>query len=187
MKKIILIAGHSNSDPGAVHKDRVEAKLNQEFREILAVALEFQMNDYRLNNYKIVKDCDSLSLKRVINWINGLPNEEERLIFDIHFNKFNTFANGTEVFIPKNYCKNELELGKKIAKSMADVMGIFNRGCKPETKSARKQLAIMRPKGINLLIELCFLDNDKDFKAYQDNKLMVAANIAKIILTHDYK
>ena len=185
MKKVIVIAGHNDKDPGASGNGYREADLTKEFRSLLSTAIGIYQSDFGLN-LKIVNDDDSLNLNRVINWVNGLPFGEERLIIDIHFNAFNTHANGTETIIPDNYCVNELSLGKKIAATMASAMGIFNRGCKQEKRTARKKLAIMRPKGINILLEICFIDNKKDIEAYHANKNELARRIAKDILSHKY-
>lgn len=185
MKKGIIIAGHNNGDSGASGNGYKESDLTKEFREMLYVCLNIYQIDYGLN-IKFVKDCDTLSLSRVINWIGGLPYAEERLIIDIHFNAFNTHANGTETIIPDNYCNNELTLGKKLSQTMADTMGIFNRGCKQEKHTARKRLGIMRPKGINILLEICFIDNKRDIEAYHANKSELAIRLAKDILEHTY-
>lgn len=184
MNKVIVIAGHSDSDPGAVANGYREADLTKEFREMLITVLRYYQVDYG-KQLTIKRDCDELSLARVVNWLNSLT-EKNRLILDIHFNAFNSHANGTEVFIPDNYSEDELELGRKISQCIADTLGVLNRGVKTESRSARKRLAIMRPKGINLLLEMCFIDNIKDIEKYHKHKTELAIRIGKIILEHDY-
>jgi hypothetical protein len=62
-------------------------------------------------------------------------------------------------------------------------MGIRSRGVKSEKDTARKTLAIMRPAGINLLPEICFISNRSDVSAYQANKDKVAEVIARHLIT----
>jgi N-acetylmuramoyl-L-alanine amidase len=185
LKEIILIAGHNLSDPGAKHNGLNESDLTMEFRELLKIALEFQMNDFK-RNYKIKVDDDRLSLSTVINWLHSFGGED-RLIIDIHFNAFNKAANGTEVVIPNKYCKNEIGLGKTILNTIGDVSSIYKRRVIPESKTARKSLGIMRPKGINILIELCFMDNESDMSKYQLHKNELAWEIARNILQYNYE
>jgi NACalpha-BTF3-like transcription factor len=55
-------------------------------------------------------------------------------------------------------------------------MGIKNRGVKRPSESQHKTLAILSEQGINLLIEVCFISNQKDIAAFfkHDNDLAQA-------------
>jgi N-acetylmuramoyl-L-alanine amidase len=77
----------------------------------------------------------------------------------IHFNSFNTQANGTEIFaIGEN--------GRKIAKPVLDEivkLGFFNRGIK-----SGSHLFVLRNTDMPaILIEGCFLDSEKDMKLFE--------------------
>jgi N-acetylmuramoyl-L-alanine amidase len=188
MKEIILIAGHGGSDkgaPGIVYKGHKlwEADLNILVRDTIFKFINFYAIDYPNLKVKTIKDDDSLTLQGVINWLNfGLTPKENRIIFDIHFNAFNGTATGTEVIIPLNPCKEERELASIIQITSVNVMKIRNRGVKTEDKTARKRLAIMRPKGINLLWEVCFIDNKNDVEAFFNNLGELCMRQAKNLL-----
>ncbi|MEA5597615.1 N-acetylmuramoyl-L-alanine amidase [Rivularia sp. UHCC 0363] len=94
-------------------------------------------------------------------------NESKVDIFvSIHFNAFNGFANGTEIFAVS-------DTAKKIAKSILNEivqMGFFNRGIKNGS-----HLFVLR--NINMpaiLLECCFLDSAKDMKLF-DSEAMANA------------
>jgi N-acetylmuramoyl-L-alanine amidase len=188
MKEIILIAGHGGIDkgaPGITYKGKklYEADLTKLVRDNIYRCIKMYLPDYPKLKVRVLKDDDSLSLQGVINWLNlGLVPTEDRLIFDIHFNAFNGKATGTETFIPQNPCMDEKQLSAIIQQTSVDALKIFNRRVKTEDKSARKRLAIMRPKGINILWEVCFIDNEKDIEAFFNNFSELCMKIAKNIL-----
>jgi N-acetylmuramoyl-L-alanine amidase len=81
----------------------------------------------------------------------------------IHFNCFNTQANGTEIFTIG-------EKGTKIAKPVLDEilkLGFFNRGIK-----SGSHLFVLRNTDMpSILIEGCFLDSQKDMKLFEPEKM----------------
>lgn len=188
MKKLILIAGHGGSDkgaPGVVYKGHKlwEADLNILVRNTIFDFVNYYAADYPNLKIQTLKDDDSLTLQGVINWLNvGLTPTEDRIIFDIHFNAFNGTATGTETIIPLNPSQKERELATLIQTTSTNVMKIRNRGVKTEDKTARKRLAIMRPKGINVLWEICFIDNKTDVEAFFDNLSELCIRQAKNLL-----
>jgi N-acetylmuramoyl-L-alanine amidase len=190
MIEIILIAGHGGKDrgaPGVVYKGHKlwEADLNILVRNAIFDYINFYKSDYPNLKIKTLKDDDSLTLQGVINWLNvGLTPKENRIIFDIHFNAFNGRATGTEVIIPKNPSVKEQQLAAFIQQTSVNVLKIANRGVKTEDKTARKSLAIMRPKGINLLWEVCFIDNKSDVDSFFENISELCMRQAKNILEH---
>lgn len=172
---IFLLAGHTasknspNYDPGAIANGVSEADLAKELRD-----LTFP----KLNPSKVRVDDDRDSLKQVIQKIQSTDKD---IICDIHFNAATPQATGVEVIVPFRATQIELDLASKIANSFANIMSIKNRGVKDETKTARGRLGIMQPKGINVLIEVCFITNTKDLKAYQDNKVKLAESLTQIL------
>jgi N-acetylmuramoyl-L-alanine amidase len=188
MKEIILIAGHGGGDkgaPGVSYKGHklFEADLNILVRNTIFDFINFYKNDYPNVKIKTIKDDDSLTLQGVINWLNvGLKSTEDRIIFDIHFNAFNGTATGTEVIIPQAPTNKERELATLIQSTSVSVMKLRNRGVRTEDQTARKRLAIMRPKGINVLWEVCFIDNKSDIEAFFNNLSELCMRQARNIL-----
>lgn len=172
---IYLLAGHTasknspNYDPGAVSNGVSEADLAKELRD-----LTFP----KLNPSNVRVDDDRDSLKTVIQKIHSTDKD---IICDIHFNAATPQATGVEVIIPFRATQTEVDLAYKIATSFAAIMDIKNRGVKDETKTARGRLGIMQPKGINVLIEVCFISNTTDLKKYQDNKVKLAESLSQIL------
>jgi N-acetylmuramoyl-L-alanine amidase len=194
MKEIILIAGHGGVDKGAtgvVYKGKQlhEADLTKLVRDNLYNCIKMYMSDYPKLKVKVLKDDDSLTLQGVINWLNvGLVPTEDRLIFDIHFNAFNKKATGTEVIIPISPSTKETQLAARIQKTSVEVLKLADRKVKTEDKTARKRLAIMRPKGENILWEVCFIDNESDvdsfFRNLSDLCIKQARNILDFCIIH---
>jgi N-acetylmuramoyl-L-alanine amidase len=188
MHKAIIIAGHGGNDPGArgiYYKDTQlwEADLTRLTRDGIAHALGVMMHDDPALKYRYIKDCDNLSLQGVINWLNNVVEKKEnRIILDIHFNVFNKKATGTETFYPENALDIEKKLAGKISKTSSRIMGIANRGAKPESRSQHKRLAIMRPVGINVLWEVCFMDNQSDVERFFNSFSALCLNVAKDII-----
>jgi N-acetylmuramoyl-L-alanine amidase len=175
---IYLISGHSpdrskgNYDPGAVANGYTEAELTRELRDLISAELT-----PRKVRHSIDHDADSLS--QVLAKINS---NESDVILDLHFNAASPQATGVEVIVPERHTELEWKSAEACSKSLATIMGIRSRGAKDETKTARKRLAVMRENGTNLLVEVCFITNINDMKAYQSKKKEVAKYLADLVM-----
>jgi N-acetylmuramoyl-L-alanine amidase len=94
----------------------------------------------------------------------SVANESKVDVFvSIHFNAFNGFANGTEIFAIG-------DTAKKISKSVLDEItqiGFFNRGIKNGS-----HLFVL--KNLNMpaiLVECCFIDSEKDMKLFDSEAI----------------
>lgn len=168
-----ILAGHTSAkdspsyDPGAVANGVTEADLAKELRDLIVTLFD--------DKKEVKIDDDRDSLKVVIQKLKSVDSD---VICDIHFNAAAApTATGVEVITPFRATEKELKLAKDISTKFAKIMGIKNRGVKDETQTARKRLGIMQPKGINILIEVCFITNPKDLAAYQANKEALALSL----------
>lgn len=186
--KIIVIAGHGGVDKGARgvvwNGNQIwEADMTIAVRNLICEYMGFVLNEYPEIKVKIIKDDDSHSLQGVINWLNSkVAPKQNRIIYDIHFNAFNRIANGAEVIIPDKATELEKKLAQMLQDVNVSVLKIKDRGVKPESKTARKRLAIMRPIGINVLDEICFIDNMEDMEKFFANISVLVQKKARAIL-----
>ena len=171
-KTIFLCAGHHNNDSGAIGIDGVkESDLTKELRDLIASEL----------GDGVWLDSDGDHLSQVVMKIVSLSKEED-IVCDLHFNAYDSpSACGCEVIVANKARDVECELAQKLVDKISEVLGIKNRGVKTESDSHRGQLAMMRPKGINVLIEVCFITNENDLKSYLANKDKLASSIAEIL------
>lgn len=179
MSKLFLIAGHSNSDPGAVAENVVgrvkESDLTKEQRDMV-------YHYFRQHNVSpVIFDDDKDSLSQVIQKVNNLIKPSDILI-DFHFNAFNKKASGSEVFPNKN-----MLIASELVTGISSIMGIPNRGVKIQSESSRGTLGILKGIGRRILIETCFMDNEDDFESYVKNKHLVNQYIAETIERHIYE
>lgn len=186
--KIIVIAGHGGVDKGARgvvwNGNQIwEADMTIAVRNLICEYMGFVLNEYPEIKVKIIKDDDSHTLQGVINWLNSkVAPKQNRIIYDIHFNAFNRIANGAEVIIPDKATELEKKLAQMLQDVNVSVLKIKDRGVKPESKTARKRLAIMRPIGINVLDEICFIDNMEDMEKFFANISVLVQKKARAIL-----
>ena len=173
-KTIVITAGHSNTDHGAVNGKRTEAQIVTEMRNIISKVL-------RSRGYIVLTDGEGT--------INNKLNEAVKLVplgavaIDIHLNAAaNKNAGGIEALAPEKYkafCKD-------LCGSLSQVFGNKVRGSdggwKPENSGQHSRLAYVSAGGI--ILETFFISNDKELKTYDDNKSLVSAVIAKTIEDH---
>ena len=157
---IFLTAGHHNRDSGAVGNGFVEAKETIRVRNRVTELL-------RAKGVDVWNDNDNATLQQVINEINK-RSKPSNIICDIHFNAGAITATGVECFVPDDAIKSELLLAADLCKR-AELLKIRNRGVKRERDSQHKRLGMMRPSGVNVLLEIAFISNANDMKSYQDN------------------
>lgn len=176
-RKIWLSAGHGGSDPGAAGSGFIESDLAIELRDLVRGRLPDGVN--------VWTDPNAWATATTAPYIQGASKAGD-IVCDIHFNAYNGAAQGVEVIVPDSPTAYEIKLAEKIAKGIAEAIQSplrGTRGVKTESETARKRLAMMRPPGENVLIEVCFIDNKAEMARYQSNKLTVAKAIADALLT----
>lgn len=164
-------AGHGNQDsksPGAsdIIKESIEnRKVNS---EILRLAKEEKIKAFDTTvDYPTSKsDC----LNKIV--ANCNKNKVD-LDISIHFNSFDSKANGVEIWLYDSTSKAK-PYAERVLKEISK-LGLTNRGIKYS-----KNLAVLKTKNPNMLIECCFVDSIKDTKIY-NYKTMAKAIIEGIL------
>lgn len=182
-KQIIWSDGHtprgSNVDPGATTfyngKRVTEAELTLELGTLGRTYLSGL-------GYKVVDDPDDLRLAGVISFFRRRILTINDVAIDVHFNAFNTKATGVECIYPDKFTKEELALAANLASSVSTVLGIKNRGSKPEKDTARGKLGFFALPCTTVLLEVCFMDNPRELETYLNKKELVARSIANCLM-----
>jgi len=170
---IIFDAGHSNREIGAIYKNYVEKKFNLEIALALGKELKLQAPSYKI---LFTRTNDTLvPLDKRTNFAN--INKAD-LFVSIHCNsctKANQ-ASGLEVLFYSNTGKGYL-LATEIIKAIKPIFPIHGTGL-----VERKDLAVLRDTDMPaILIEMFFINNDKDIGLFQNHKKEVIKRIATVI------
>lgn len=178
-RKIFISAGHSNVSG----RDRGALGVNGTIEGELTVALRKKVvSELNRLGANPITDIDrNVTRETVTFMIRNLVSRD--IAIDIHFNAATKTATGTEVLIPFKSSEFERHLGNLLSYNIASVLGIRNRGLKTEANSARGRLIFMTPNCENILIEVCFITNENDMKAYNEKQNQVATIIAKCIIS----
>lgn len=180
---LFLSAGHYKKDPGAVANGAQENNLTIELRNLIVIELQ-KLGKVIGKDFKI--DNDDWDLK---TYLANIQTGDGSVVFEVHFDAASTSATGTTMIIPaREWTKEfliEQQFGKEIVDVCATVLGIKNRGVIDETESHRGKLGLMREKGINGLLEVCFISNSNDLKAFNQYKQVLASKIAPILIKYD--
>jgi len=178
-RKIFISAGHSNVSG----RDRGALGVNGTIEGELTVALRKKVvSELNRLGANPITDIDrNVTRETVTFMIRNLVSRD--IAIDIHFNAATKTATGTEVLIPFKSSEFERHLGNLLSYNIATVLGIRNRGLKTEANSARGRLIFMTPNCENILIEVCFITNENDMKAYNEKQNQVATIIAKCIIS----
>lgn len=166
-KPLFISAGHSDTDPGAAALGYTEADIVLEFRDLVA--------DYLRDKVVFTKDGargENLPLRTAARMA-----AEHDVSVEFHCNAFNGKASGVETLShSKHY-----PLGNELCRVISDCLGIPNRGAKGEDSGQHSRLAFIRD-GRGIIVELFFIDNEKDLDAYNNNKHQLAKDVAGVLI-----
>lgn len=181
---LFLSAGHYKKDPGAVANGVQENNLTIELRNLIVIELQ-KLGKIIERDFKI--DNDNWDLR---TYLANIHTGSGSVVFEIHFDSASSStATGTTMIIPAREWTREFiieqQFGKEIVDVCSTVLGIKNRGVIDETESHRGRLGLMRESGINGLLEVCFISNSNDLKAFNQYKQILAARIAPILIKYD--
>lgn len=170
MRTIIITAGHSNTDPGAVGNGTTEAAVVTEFRNLVADALRARGFDPVTDGQGAV----NLSLRDAIRLIR--PGA---LAVEFHCNAAaSPTASGVETLSGEAL----KPLGRALCASVSFSLGIRDRGAKDEGAGQHSRLGFVQAGG--LILELFFISNASDLKSYQINKATLARGVASVLIDH---
>lgn len=170
--------GHKNYDPGAVSGNRTEADE--------AVKVRTRVNQIlRERGYSVIEDRPEESLREYLARIQPGPAS---VVVEYHFDAAaNPKATGCSALVADNASKNSIQFGNKLAAAVGQSLGIRVRdggdgdGILFERESHRGRLGLMREAGTVCLLEVCFISNPDDMKAYDTNFEKMCQAIASVI------
>jgi N-acetylmuramoyl-L-alanine amidase len=172
-RRIVIAAGHSNTDPGAVNGKTTEAVIVTEFRNLVA---------HYLRAAGLLYVTDGTGTKNEPrNVARGLIKPGD-LAVEFHCNAAaSKAATGVETL-----SRPPMQpLGADLCRAVADVLRIRNRGAKPENAGHHSTLGFVAAGG--LILEIFFLSNDAELAAYQAKKWLVAKAVAAVLIANATK
>ncbi len=179
MARVLISAGHTIMDPGAIFKDMREADLT---RKIAPKVIPF-LEDAGIEVQGVPLD---LPLWQRLEWINntGYTEEDGDILIEIHVNDSDGSKRGIEAW----YKGKGGNPSQKLAKAVIDSMvkdGYESQGIKSEFEHELGSLTFLnRPKPTALLLETLYMDNPEDSKLLKDDSELenLAKSVAKGIL-----
>ena len=135
-----------------------------------------------------IVDVDDSILSQTIAFFRN-KTTSNCIVLDIHFNAAaDARATGTETFVPSDATSFELDLAFCLSHVAHTTLGLRKRGnfrgragVKSEAESHHGRLGFMRLTGENVLIEVGFISNPNDVKAYQENFERYCQDIALVL------
>lgn len=176
VKVIFPSAGHNLKDPGAVYNGRKEADEMISIRNMIVLLLGEA-------NHANIPDNDTESASQHQARIKTGAGS---VVCEFHLNAAaNQKATGTEAVVKLNATENSKAMAKELTDATARILGIRNRGVITEAQTARKKIGIVNKPGTAVLLEICFLSNPDDMKAYDAHKPELAKTYAEILIKYD--
>lgn len=171
-KTIVITAGHSNTDPGAVNGKRTEALIVAEMRNIISAKL-------RLRGYTVLTDGEGT--------INNSLNEAVKLVplgevaIELHLNAAaNKSAGGIEALAPAKYKAFCKDLCGSLAKVFGNKVRGSDGGWKAENSGQHTRLAYVSKGGI--ILETFFISNETELSTYDNKKDEICNTIVEAII-----
>ena len=170
--KLVVTAGHSNTDPGAVNGNITEAGLVVQLRNVLALKL-------RELGHTVITDGVGSDNQPLNTAISLIKTNKPDVAVELHMNASTSpTATGVEtISLPKDKL-----LSQHLSKAIADTLGLKlrgNSGWIDQTQSARGTLGFVNAGG--LIVEVAFISNPNDLKVFQERLWLVASALAKVL------
>lgn len=172
MSQIVITAGHSNRDPGAVGNGLTEADICTDFRNLVAHYLKAAGANFVTDG----KDGQNLPLPQAIALVKGAGKNGVSVEFHCNASA-NPAASGVETLSGAK----DTALGVALCKAISEAMSIPNRGAKGEGSGQHSRLGFVQAGG--LIVELFFISNPQDLRKYLDKKWLIAKAVATVLLT----
>lgn len=166
-KTLFISAGHSMADSGAAANGVTEADIVTEFRDLVSEQLKgivhFSMDGHLGENLPLRQAASMASAHDVA--------------VEFHCNAATPAATGCETLSRAN----AYPLAQRLLDGISGVLGIHDRGTKPENSGQHSRLAFVSDGG-GIIVELFFITNTTDLASYQAHKGELAAVVADVLI-----
>ena len=167
--KVAFIIGHNEKDKGfySEHLNSTEWDLYNSMRSSLECIGEVYIHDSSINSYT----------QRCIDISNRIGDKYD-LVIALHFNAFNTVANGCEAFYWYSN-KDGQKYAQRFVKGYCMLTGTRPRGAKAYNFNSKGELPrgageVYYPKNTAILLEPFFGDNKEDCERFCVDKFLQA-------------
>lgn len=177
-----ISAGHHLKDSGAVSNNKQENLEMIKFRDLVLAAMTKNHP-----NVKVISDRDEETLSQ---YLKRIQTGNGSVVIEFHLDAAsNVKASGTTAIVSNNASQLSKDFAKELSDTTSLILGIQNRGVKPESYTHVGRLGLMREEGIVCLLELCFITNADDMSKLGDEckSQILAESIANIIAKYDAK
>ena len=164
MKKLLLIPGHGDGDPGACATIN-KVKYKEALRAALISGFAFTLLQYLYLETQVFVGYD--------------------YVLEVHFNagacdtKGNGKTTGVEILLPTRNTPKNQSLEKQLVKAVASI-GFKNRGVKV---AQLKVINTASVAGVSAsLLEVCFIDDKDDMLLYSKKKAAIASVLAQVFI-----
>lgn len=173
-KTVLISAGHSNKDPGAVNRLRTESQVVVQMRAMVAHYLDVAGIDYITDG----KGKRNAPLSEAIQLA-----KKSDLAIEFHCNaSTNKTAKGVEVLAAEKH----KALSQKLAAAVSRIMGNplrGDKGYKTEGSGQHSRLGFISSGG-GLIVELFFISNDAELAVWDAKCWLVAREVAQVIIDY---
>jgi N-acetylmuramoyl-L-alanine amidase len=177
-----ISAGHCNVqgpnyDSGAPGVNgRLEANETVKLRDLVVAAI------IRKGYIDIVKDINSENRNQ---YFKRIVTGSGSTVVEFHFNAGPPDATGTEALVGVDADRLDKSFAGEMSTGTSKILAVKNRGIKSEADTRHKRLGLMRETGIVCLVEVCFISNSADMKAYDMSFQKLAEYYADVIIKYD--
>lgn len=177
-KYVVITAGHSNQDSGAVGKDKNGKQVKEaDVAVVLRNAIAFYLKDVGITVKTDGVGTNNDPLSSAIKLIKG-----SALAVEIHLN---ASANPTAIGIETISLPKDKKISQDISKAIQKVTGSRLRGDQgwiDQSMSARGKLGYVSNGG--LIVEVGFLSNISELHLIQSKAWLIAKEITNVIIDY---
>ncbi|WP_447956520.1 N-acetylmuramoyl-L-alanine amidase [Vreelandella sp. EE7] len=167
VRSVMVSAGHSDTVPGIVANGYKEADIVQRFRDAVSVELQRLGIEHLLDG----EPGENLPLREAVKVAATCD-----IAIEFHANGGGPGATGVETL---SQAHNK-PLGAELCRVTAELLGIANRGAKPENSGQHSRLAFVS-QGDGIIHELFFLSNANDLHQFLTHQGELASRVAEVI------
>lgn len=170
--RVLIDPGHGGKDSGATSIFKGQRIYEKDLALELSILVKQLLEKEKINVSLTRLEDKDLSLQQRLDLANSIKPD---FFLSIHFNSASTVGKGFEVLLRTIHSARSRTFADILRKNLGSVLNIPDRGI----KLGRWYVLVYQPSA---LLEVCFINNEKEMELYFSKKKEVANAIAKSFL-----